>query len=363
MKIGIITFHAVHNFGAVLQAYGLQEYLINMGHDAFIIDYRPEYLQERYKCISFNRVMENKGLTRLKFFIRELLVYPVRKRRKAFFDRFVHRMLRLHSFNDLPVNNDFDVFFFGSDQIWNPMICKGFDSVFFGCFPGASNKKLVAYAGSLGSLKNFNEQQKITFLEKLKPFSAISCREKEPADFIETELGRTIATVLDPVLLAGRSVFEKIATTIRKTGYLLLFTLGNNDKTSEIAYKIAKEKGLDVVEIVSYQISLTKCSAKQAVSVQDFLGYIRYADFVVTSSFHGTALSVLFGKELYYVPDDPRTGERSMNLLQTLGISERVWSNMASCNPEPINYRSVFARLDAEREKSVGFIGSALNKK
>ena len=362
MKIGIITFHAVHNYGAVLQAYGLQEYLRNIGHDVFIIDYRPEYLQERYKCISFKRIMENKGLARLKFCIRELLVYPVRKRRKAFFDRFVHRMLRLQSFNDLSVNNDFDVFFFGSDQIWNPMICQGFDPVFFGCFPGASNKQLVAYAGSIGSLKNFNEQQKVTFLKSLQPFSAISCREKEPADFIETELGRAVATVLDPVLLAGRSVFEKIATPIRKTRYLLLFTLGNNDKTSEIAYKIAKEKGLDVVEIVSYQISLAKRSAKQAVSVRDFLGYLRYADFVVTSSFHGTALSVLFGKELYFVPDDPRTGERSMNLLHTLGISDRVWSDVVSSNPQSINYKSVFDRLDVERERSIDFIASALNK-
>ena len=40
MKIGIMTFHWATNYGAVLQAYCLQEYLREQGHDVEIINYK-----------------------------------------------------------------------------------------------------------------------------------------------------------------------------------------------------------------------------------------------------------------------------------------------------------------------------------
>ena len=45
MKIGILTFHCAHNYGAVLQCYALQEYLKHLGHDVYVINYRPSYLK------------------------------------------------------------------------------------------------------------------------------------------------------------------------------------------------------------------------------------------------------------------------------------------------------------------------------
>ena len=363
MNIGIVTFHSVHNFGAVLQAYGLQEYLVSLGHNVYIVDYYPEYLKERYKTFSYSRVVSNSGLSKYKSIIREILVYPVRKRRAVYFNRFIRKSLRLYSLDVLDLNNDFDAFVFGSDQIWNPLICRGFDPMFFGDYKSIKDKRLVAYAPSVGSLKHFDDKQKKTFLEKLTPFHAISCREADLAKFISQGLDRFVPAVLDPTLLAGREIFEKIATPMDKQKpYLLLFTLGNNDRTSAIAYNIAKKKGLRVIEIVSYQISIAKRSAKQAVSVNDFLGYIHSAEVVVTSSFHGTAFSILFGRDLYYVPDDPKTGERAANLLQMLGLGNRVWDANNDMDTVSIDYTHVNAILAAERKKSAEFIKSAIEK-
>ena len=42
MKIGILTFHRAHNYGAVLQCYALQEVLKGMGHEVEVIDYRQK---------------------------------------------------------------------------------------------------------------------------------------------------------------------------------------------------------------------------------------------------------------------------------------------------------------------------------
>ena len=55
MKIGILTFHCAHNYGAVLQCYALQETLKGMGHEVEVIDYRPEFLLSPYKVWSIRR--------------------------------------------------------------------------------------------------------------------------------------------------------------------------------------------------------------------------------------------------------------------------------------------------------------------
>ena len=48
MKIGILTFHRAHNYGAVLQCYALQEVLKGMGHDVEVIDYRQSAIDKAY---------------------------------------------------------------------------------------------------------------------------------------------------------------------------------------------------------------------------------------------------------------------------------------------------------------------------
>ena len=40
MKIGIITFHASFNYGSMLQAWAMQTYLEQQGHEVWIVNYR-----------------------------------------------------------------------------------------------------------------------------------------------------------------------------------------------------------------------------------------------------------------------------------------------------------------------------------
>ncbi len=52
MKIKTITCHDVYNAGASLQAFALQHYLEQCGHDVEIIDYKPSYLSGHYNVNS-----------------------------------------------------------------------------------------------------------------------------------------------------------------------------------------------------------------------------------------------------------------------------------------------------------------------
>ena len=47
MRIGILTFHNANNYGAVLQAYGLQQTIRLLGHDCEIVDYRNIEIERR----------------------------------------------------------------------------------------------------------------------------------------------------------------------------------------------------------------------------------------------------------------------------------------------------------------------------
>lgn len=48
MKVGILTFHNAHNYGASLQAYALKMCIQQMGHDVTIVNYRNPKIEGQY---------------------------------------------------------------------------------------------------------------------------------------------------------------------------------------------------------------------------------------------------------------------------------------------------------------------------
>ena len=101
MKIKTITCHDVYNYGASLQAYALQQYLISKGHSVEIIDYKPDYICRKY---NFWHVYVNNKLARIcirNFILRFIycLIYaPVRYRtwqRIFAFNSFTKKHLKL----------------------------------------------------------------------------------------------------------------------------------------------------------------------------------------------------------------------------------------------------------------------------
>lgn len=56
MRVGILTFHRAHNYGAVLQCYALQKVLKNLGHEVQVIDYRQPYIEKHYAVLSWRHL-------------------------------------------------------------------------------------------------------------------------------------------------------------------------------------------------------------------------------------------------------------------------------------------------------------------
>ena len=73
MKIGILTFHRAHNFGAFLQAFALKTFLEEKGHEVELVDYWPKEHAALYRFFYKEEVKSFKG------FLRECVVAYYRK--------------------------------------------------------------------------------------------------------------------------------------------------------------------------------------------------------------------------------------------------------------------------------------------
>lgn len=369
MKIGIFTFHCAANYGAVLQTYCLQEVLKDMGHDVYVIDYRPKYLIEPYKMFAYTPSIYNSYIDKSKGFVRACLVAPIRWKRHRNFSKFIHASLNLYHLDLNDESNDFDAFVFGSDQIWNPKMTNGFDKVYLGDFPAAKGKKLIAYAGSVGSVLNFSAENLNYFLFRLQCFDKVTVRERVLAEYVNQKSSILSEVVFDPVLLAGPVVLYKLLNNKIKEKpdqnqpYLFLFQLFRNDDIASYAALLAKSKGLKLIEVATMRESLFNNNMKQTLSVEQLLSYFINAAYIITSSFHGTVLSILFNKQFNTISISDSMDERSLSLLKSLNLSDRmlnIYSNKISSRSQ-IDYTDVNALYSSKRIESYNILKNILS--
>lgn len=95
--------------------------------------------------------------------------------------------------------------------------------------------------------------------------------------------------------------------------------------------------------------------------VEEWLYAIASAKVIITDSFHATVFSILFGKPFYVYISEPSKVFRISNLLDILGIEQRVVNDVDDAIAAPaINYEVVNRRLSAYRESSLNYLKSIL---
>ena len=179
LTIKTITCHDVYNFGASLQAYALMKYLLNLGHNVKIIDYKPPYLS--FSLWSIGSRWNKNIFIKLIYYSYVVPKKLQLKSRRKKFDLFTKNRLKLTSVNyksyaELKLNPPIaDVYFAGSDQIWNTESLNGKDPAFYlGFAPEKSTKASFAASFSISKIANDYE---IFVKESLKKFDFISVRE------------------------------------------------------------------------------------------------------------------------------------------------------------------------------------------
>ena len=213
MRIGIITTHWALNYGAVLQSYALEKYLCSQGYDCEIIDFRPQIGKYGRNYTVWN--------ANIKQWCQNIIKIFNIKNKKRFlekvevFNSFVENELdksekSYFSIEDMEKIEQYDALICGSDQIWNLNL---FDMppFFLPYKEKMERTKFISYAASIA--ENLTEEQWNTIIKRTQHFNAISIRETETTEqFNKHKPGRAV-TVLDPVFLLGKEVWdEKIGT-------------------------------------------------------------------------------------------------------------------------------------------------------
>jgi hypothetical protein len=362
VKIGIITYSRALNYGALFQAYGLMTFLKDAGHDVEIVDYWPEYHREEYLFFSPKLFKLRNFLSKGKHITELFIGYSrINKRRKGYFN-FMSNKLGLEYLPQYllgsEVTKSYDVVVYGSDQIWRNMTYpyfKGFDYVYFGeHLPNARRK--VSYAASMGIVAlSKSDEEKLKKL--LKNFDSLSVREQDLQLAIKS-LGFNSQLVLDPVFLLSKQSWSKIFKPYAiKEKYVLLYEVSPSKKAFEFAKAIADEKGLKLkVVFAKVKPFFIANIFLQTASPEEFLSLMYNAEFVVTTSFHGTAFSVLFNKQ-FYALGMGKNSQRTRTLLGIIDIENRYLDDPKSADfSDKIDYHIVQKKLDVMVNESKIFI-------
>lgn len=350
MKIGILTFHRAYNYGAVLQCYALQEILKNKGYDVYVIDYKQPAIESNRKIFDFKYLDRNKRHPGN--IIRYLLHIPIAMMEHRRIDHFVKKYLRLTaSCHDYDIPTNFDAYIIGSDQLWNFDHTGGMDKVYWGNFEHNKDAKLYTYAVSTkcSCIELLTGTQ---LKEVIKRFSVISLREEDVREVLSTKVEKALRIDIDPTLLANKNIWERMVNRAWKNRrYLAFYQVGRSGQHKQIVLQhasiLAETMGIELIDLSDYKYS-----------PEDFISIIRYAQCVVTTSFHGTAFSLIFQRPLLvYRLNDGNDG-RCLNILSMLGLSHCIMDLDQPAKIQKINYSDVANRLKTFQSASFEYIDS-----
>lgn len=375
MNIAITTWHSGPNAGTFFQVYGLYKYLERKGHHVEIIDYHHNkkdfisrgwwyYFSQPWTLLQnrIKRIRNSKQIIRAEV--------PFKDQLQVRDQRFVEMYAQMNmtapvrtdeDFNKL--NNHFDLFIVGSDQIWNASMLN---RRYFLDYVQAGKIK-AAYCPSMGSGIVLKYQRKV-FQRYLKDFSYVATRELKLKEILTPLLSIPVEHLLDPSMLIPREEYTKMAHLpgqFRNDRYLLCYFLPKNDFQAELARKFASENGLKLVVMTmhAYSFQVQDAEIYAAAGPREFLGLIANASVVFSSSFHCTIFSILFHRDLYVFEQkfNGKTADinqRYIEQLETYGITHRYirWKqNINSENRVPIDYAKVEAIFQERLKRSQAF--------
>lgn len=365
--IAIMTWHHVQNYGTAYQAFALKKVIESLGAAAVVIDYRRVSNRQiprrrlfetlKKKILSIIHVYTGRGTGRYEL-------------KKAGFEDFFEKYFTYTSqckYNQdfMVLNKMFDGFVCGSDQIWGP---EWFNPRYFLDFV-TDEKKLIAYAPSIGVRKIHDRDVQYEMARLLKRFHNLSLREKTGCQEVRKLLGEDnrVINVLDPVFLLTLIEWRELEddTQIPKGKYAFIFFLKNNVKSMEYAVKSARKMHLTPIVMHSTQSEDNAYANIEEPSPEKMLAYIGNADYIFTDSFHVTVLSIIFHKEFLVFNKNKnieRNGKNSriIDLLEHFGIEDRIYAKGREITTI-IDYDKVQRILNRERERSLEYLKSAVN--
>lgn len=329
-----------YNFGANLLAYALSEIVKRLGYIPYTIDYNI-YDQldsiERFKTFNFVKFREN-----------HLQLTPSFSNSK-----------------ELSILNDyFDNFIVGSDQVWRKTITRHHLYTYFFDFV-KSSKNIIAYAASFGTNSfegNEFETNRCKLL--LNKFNSISVREKEGVDICKNCFDVESTLTIDPTLLLTSEDYCKIIENdeINSPYIALYFIKDHENKFINNPELNRLFPNRNIVNIKGKTKKMPHGEEFVYNSVSEWLKGVKNCDFLITDSYHGVLFAIIFKKQFICLGKESVALSRFNTIFSLLkGNSEK--RNYNSLNEiDDINqlsildYKEIHENLKHLRLQSIQYI-------
>lgn len=353
MKTLTVTIISYSNYGALLQAYGLQKTLCETGCENVIVDYRPPVKKTKKNLKTILRYLYTL-LLRIKY------KNQVKRREKSFKDFYSNRMNVSKLFTDFKQIeesfSDTEIMITGSDQVWRVVDNKDMMRLRFLNF-GSEKAKRLSYAASMESVAVSDENKKF-MAESIGRFDAVSVRENYVKDFVSTLTEKNIRRVLDPVFLPSVEDWKKIAAAPKiKEKYILCYQVQSNSRMQDTIDTLKKKTGYKTVAVLPEAMKWINADVSlYDVSPEEFLGLFANAQIVVSASFHGAAFGLIFGKATYGLAKK-NGGNRIKEIMNLFGLEKFcITENSEIPAPEDFSASDYSEILKKEREQSINFL-------
>ena len=368
MKIGILTLPLHSNYGGILQAYALQKYLLNEGHEVKLLDKSP-YVKEpnilRLPYVLFIRFIK-------KFILRKDVIFLTERYYNTTYDivnkeltRFIHQYINRVEVDNLSSlkSTDFEALIVGSDQIWRPSYYPNIEDAYFK-FAENWNVKRISYAPSFGKDSwEYSDLQSNNCKKLISKFDFVSVREDSAAILCEKFLGISAVHVLDPTMLLSAEHYRDLFRTSsseKSKGDLLNYILDSSEDISDFIENLSADLNLTPFRVNSVSESLfASLEERTKPSIEVWLRGFDESKFIVTDSFHACVFSIIFNKPFIVIANKERGYARFSSLLKQFDLEDRIMYESLEYNSiikNQIDWDIVNNKLETLSRKSKDFL-------
>lgn len=374
-KIGIVTWFDSYNYGTCLQCFSLNKYLIEKGYDAYVIENHKYYYGVKHPIETLMKLIDK---------VDKRIHYPnqvvpiredmrihidIRKAKNHEFAYKENKVYKIQSKDDYQrLIDSTSVFISGSDQIWNPKYVTPPMLLSF----ASKNKKKIAYASSLGVSELPKKTIKM-YKKYLERFDHIGVREKTAKKIIEDLIGKSVSNVVDPTFLLDKDFWMEFGrlnmNMIPSEKYIFCYFIGDNTNWQKDVKRYSEKEEVEVITVLSESNLIPEFGKiLPDAGIADFISLISNAEYVVTDSFHASALSINLNKKFAIYKRFAEEGLDSQNsrisdILEEFDLQKRIVSEENSidvCLEREINYLKINEKLTRARIQSEEFLLNAI---
>lgn len=303
--VAIVGTPSVRNQGAALLCYALYSFITNAGYSVLMVGHPMDAIWKpnmEFAAFKYNPYPE--------YAISK--IYPRKRAMKE-------------------LNEFCKMFLLSSDQL----LYKYFYEQYGKCFNldwTYEHKKRIAYGACFSVDKLVGvDTEKAEMKRALKRFDYFSVREDEGLKIANEEIGIDAVRVVDPVFLMDKSFYDSLSDKIqidsRLKSAFTSFIWHPSKEKMEAIISYAKSNELKYVNItengrVVEDMRMDYGEVVGGTTVEEWLAYIKEAQFIITDSFHVACLSIIYHKEFIVIASDAPS--RIKSLMSLVHLENRV---------------------------------------